>query len=432
MIDEEIEELCKTLRRPGGTNPDGTANLGFTVAARAQTHLKMVAWTLRYKEHTSRAVTPAQINAKMIREHKPKRHEQLQHKNPEKADYPKIGKDWPKNFDAIDELLKNVYDSKGVPLGYLTRMDIEVTPNAEDPEENYLTVQEEMIARCPDDTNSVRYKTANAQLWDVLAYMCRDHEAWIHIKPAQWTKDGRQAYEYLFDNYLGPNNVDHQAKRAEVTLATLRYNGETKQFPFDSYIRAHKAKHQIMEGLKHYGYSGMDPRSMVRHFITGIKDPTLQFLKPQITASAELRNSFAKTVQLFQDFIQNDKEDEVKTYNISTVWTGKPEDVPDRYYTPEEYKALGKEAKWCLRAKRMKRQLENKTGKEGEGPPKKSQKKFHKKTTAKIKKLTATIAKLEAKLDGKKEVNDGNDANSEAATTTNRNNKALTRQAKQA
>jgi hypothetical protein len=34
---------------------------------------------------------------------------------------------------------------------------------------------------------------------------------WEYIKPAQKGKDGRLAYEFLFDHYLGPNNVGNMA-----------------------------------------------------------------------------------------------------------------------------------------------------------------------------------------------------------------------------
>jgi hypothetical protein len=77
LSDDECTNLCKVVRRPGGTvaNPQaGVAgqpalipNPGITVSLRAENNLKLCCYWLRYKEKVSRAITPADILLDPIR-----------------------------------------------------------------------------------------------------------------------------------------------------------------------------------------------------------------------------------------------------------------------------------------------------------------------------------------------------------------------------
>ena len=77
LPDDEIYNLCKLLRRPGGTVPgapgEGGApgaavpNPGIQVSSRAETNLKLLAIFIRHKACTSRAVAPATVTLDNIR-----------------------------------------------------------------------------------------------------------------------------------------------------------------------------------------------------------------------------------------------------------------------------------------------------------------------------------------------------------------------------
>ena len=71
LSDEEIESLCKALRRPGGTvanpntgNPGAPAqipNPGNNVSLRAETNLKLAGYFLRHRTRVSRPKTAVLI-----------------------------------------------------------------------------------------------------------------------------------------------------------------------------------------------------------------------------------------------------------------------------------------------------------------------------------------------------------------------------------
>jgi hypothetical protein len=107
----------------------------------------------------------------------------------------------------------------------------------------------------------------------------------VYIKPAQKEKNGRLAYELLFDHYLGPNDVGNMANAPETKLSSTLYNGEKKRFTWETYVRIHTEQHSILNSFEEYGYSGIDDSSKVRHLLEGIKTTELDVGKAQVMAS---------------------------------------------------------------------------------------------------------------------------------------------------
>ncbi len=110
LTDDEIESLCKVIRRPGGmipAPPGGAAggaakipNPGVPVNQRAEGHLKLLAFYLRHQARISRTVTVAQVTLEAIRTVRELREFESTYKNPD--DLPTINaKDWPKTMEAI-------------------------------------------------------------------------------------------------------------------------------------------------------------------------------------------------------------------------------------------------------------------------------------------------------------------------------------------
>ena len=77
LADEEVENLCKVVCRPGGTmaNPSAAVagqpavipNPGIAVSLRAENNLKLACFFIRYRERTSRNVVPGDITLDNIR-----------------------------------------------------------------------------------------------------------------------------------------------------------------------------------------------------------------------------------------------------------------------------------------------------------------------------------------------------------------------------
>ena len=59
-----------------------------------------------------------------------------------------------------------------------------------------------------------------------LAEILLTSNSFTVIKSAKVSQNGRLAYQLLYAHYLGPNNVDYMAGKAEKYLATSTYHGE--------------------------------------------------------------------------------------------------------------------------------------------------------------------------------------------------------------
>lgn len=457
LSDDEITNLGKLLRRPGGTIGAGDAavpNPGIQVNARAENNLKLLAFYLRHQARTSRNTTPALITLERIRSIRELRDYESTWKASDEV--PTINpKDWPKTMEAVHEYLRSYLGDKKIPLAYVVRKDADVP--ATDPEGGYATVQDEMIARAPHFTvvAGVRipdptYLVNREKVWEIIARITREQTCWTYVKPAQRTRDGRMAYENLYTHFLGPNNVDNMATMAEQKLTSTVYSGKQRRWDFEKYVNVHKSQHSIMEGLVEHGYTGIDPRSKVRYLLDGIRTDKLDSVKTRIMSDATLRNNFDACVTLYQDFIKQTAS-KVKgnpNVNISEVkvHTGKrkaSDTAEDRYYTQAEYAALSPSQRKDLAEKRLKRghvkgARDSKVVKGGKeksktnsSPSKDVIKKIVSRTVAQLSKTAEQPATGDDDSCGSSSTDDVSNKTGKPATTGgNRTNPSLTRQSK--
>ena len=70
LDDNSVSELCKTIRRPGGTvvNSDGdrVPNPGIAVSHKALKNMQLLAFWLKHRERISRIVGPAAITPEAV------------------------------------------------------------------------------------------------------------------------------------------------------------------------------------------------------------------------------------------------------------------------------------------------------------------------------------------------------------------------------
>jgi hypothetical protein len=83
-------------------------------------------------------------------------------------------------------------------------------------------------------------------------------------------------------------------------------------------FRIHTEQHSVLNGLKYYGYAGIDNSSKVHHLLKGINTTELDVCKTQVMASPSLRDNFAATVELYSTFIKQMKAENPQL-NVSEV-----------------------------------------------------------------------------------------------------------------
>jgi len=442
LTDDEVDNLCRVTCKPGGTIPNPTAggaplpNPGIPVSMKACNNLKLMRYLIRFRGRTSQLITAADITVDSIRSLIGYRQWEEEH---EDAPAPELKfKDWSWTIETIEDYLRGTLGRTKIPLAYVIRDEPKVPPSIDDPPENYSTLQAEMIARAPhhNEDNLLiyyqEYKDDNATVFDKIAELTRNKDCWTYVQKASRTRDGRKAFFSLKDHYLGQNNVDNMARLAEKKLQDTTYSGEQGRWDFEQYVRVQVDQHAILEGLKQYGYSGIDARSKVRYLIDGIKTKDYDTVKAMIMASADLRKDFDACVNLFQDFIKQNTPN--RTSNISAVNVtknyksgdnGSLEDtqpdmtVEDWYYTRKEYNKLTMAQRKGLDLKRKKRGHQKGSKDSTVKRPPGNGKRLSNQEVAALKRMLAK--------DDKKGDDVSDDFSDETRETTNRNNKALKR-----
>jgi hypothetical protein len=129
-----------------GTTRLTSRNNGIPVSIREVVNLKHCLYYLKHMERVQRQPIANAINLVLVRSYRyQQRHEVGFKKNDEEPDI--NDKDLPRNLEKIKEYLASQYGVTEATLDYGVRPDIAVKPEAEDPAENYETVDQEMTAR---------------------------------------------------------------------------------------------------------------------------------------------------------------------------------------------------------------------------------------------------------------------------------------------
>jgi hypothetical protein len=242
--------------------------LNSHIMARAVANLKLCVYYLKHIDRVQRQPIANAINLVLVRSYRDQQRHEMGFKRT--AEEPEINdKNWPGTLDNIKEYIASQYGVTGATLDNVVRPDIAVKPEAEDPAEVYETVDQEMTARAPHTGRS--FVDERRKVWYIMSNICGKHSCFVYIKPSLRTRNGRDAYMILFDHFLGPKNVGNMASEAETKLTGTLYNGEKKCFTCEPYVRIHTEQHSVLNGLKDYGYIGIDDSSKVRHLLKGIK-----------------------------------------------------------------------------------------------------------------------------------------------------------------
>jgi hypothetical protein len=225
-------------------------------------------------------------------------------------------KNWYHTLDNIKKYVASQYGGTGDSLNCVIRAETTVESEAEDPVGGYDTVGQGMTARALHSGRA--FVNDRHNVWDIMSNICGRHSCFVYINTILQANNGRNAFILLFDHFIGPNNGDNMASAAETNLTGTVYNGEKKIFTWEMYVRIHRKHHHVLNGLKDYGYAGIDESSKVRHLLKCIKTNELDVCKMQVMVSPNLCDDFTATVQLYANFIKQ-MQAEKSQLNVSEV-----------------------------------------------------------------------------------------------------------------
>ena len=142
----EVHQLCKTIGNPGG------GQNGHTVSNRAERHLTNAAFLCKMSVRVQRPIAPATIRPGVLLTTAQVQLElEAKHKNDDALFTPldnKRTKDhlFSTTAEKWVERLGCRRNAQKIPISYVMRENLAVTPHADDPANGYSTHDEEMIA----------------------------------------------------------------------------------------------------------------------------------------------------------------------------------------------------------------------------------------------------------------------------------------------
>jgi hypothetical protein len=172
----DVDTTIKGVTNPGGTVTTGKGNKMFTsrnngisVSIGAVAKLKLCAYFFKHMERVQRQRIANALNLVLVRSYRDQQRHEVGVKKTDEE--PEINdKDWPRTLEKIKEYLASQYGVTGATLDYVVHPYIAVTPEAEDPADNYETVDQEMMARAPNTGRS--FVDDRRKVWDIMSNIC--------------------------------------------------------------------------------------------------------------------------------------------------------------------------------------------------------------------------------------------------------------------
>jgi hypothetical protein len=133
-------------------------------------------------------------------------------------------------------------------------------PPFEDKDTNYTSIDMETTARAPilsDDADFDKefetleahepfvptFLTNTKKVWSILLACFGLSSTWQRVKKFAAQQNGHQAWRTLHDHFFGGDKVSTMVSEILLTLKSLHYSGDCKNFTFDKYCTAHVDQH---------------------------------------------------------------------------------------------------------------------------------------------------------------------------------------------
>ena len=179
--------------------------------------------------------------------------------------------------DNLETYLRTKRGAANVPLVYAIRKDDAVGArdrsgivgkNRPDKYANW----DEYLIRCVV-MEGTHWESDNSSFWQILSKLVRDGPGWDYIRKFEKNGDGdgRKAYLSLVEQAFQFTNVEQITDEAYRQIDTLKYDGPTRTWNYDKYVRAW---YRAIRTLRQFDDCPKESR-LVKKFCAGIDDKRL-------------------------------------------------------------------------------------------------------------------------------------------------------------
>jgi hypothetical protein len=231
-----------------------------------------------------------------------------------------------------------------VPLVYVIRVALipeeeKDNPSFGDEDTKYTSIDMETIARAPilsdeadiyeeDPENLEAYgpfvptfPTDAKKVWVILLVCFGLSRAWQHVKKFASQKNGRQAWRTLHNHFFGGDKVNTMVADILLTLKSLHYSGNWRNFTFDKYCTAHVDQHNCHAVLAEWNVKPLEETMKIHYFEGGITDPSFASIRSTIMVDRMKFQEFDVVMHLYVNYKRSQKAEALthQARNVSAL-----------------------------------------------------------------------------------------------------------------
>ena len=147
------------------------------------------------------------------------------------------------------------------------------------------------------------------KVWTILHAQYSASTAWQHVKKYLTTQNGRQVWRTLHTFFFGGDRVSTMHSNIILTLRTLFYSGDHKNYNFNKYCTVHVEQHNQLTALLEFGVQDLDEAMQIHYFEEGIKDDSFNSVKTTILVDRSKFPDFNSVMNLYSNFKSLQKND---------------------------------------------------------------------------------------------------------------------------
>ena len=333
MTDDDVEDLCNNIRKPGGITPNPAhaddadappfiVDPGTAVGRVYQERLKQLAYYYSYLVTVNRTFIAAQAGGEeLVRLWKYKKNMEtiLKNKKDGEDDYPdKFSNARPARevIESIENWIGEHYGIENIPLQYVIRENPNVPRIADDPLPlGQPSYNEELIRRASHGGEA--WVANNGKVWQMIRHVTHGTDAWAFVKNHARNQDGRGAYVALKAQYMGADFVNKVKLSADAALETLHWTGKAKHFTWEKFIS------RLTSAFADLAENG-EPKTdgeKVRRLLRAITDPTLNVAKAVVQGDPRYAENFLAATAYLAGQLSAAESMQTARRNISQVST---------------------------------------------------------------------------------------------------------------
>ena len=317
FTDDDLKLIADNLRRPPGRIADPRAGQrgvpagatiptpAFTFGAKSQLRIKAASDIVRYYETVEREITAPMMRWNPIVKNFSQHWKTLRTRMQEdKPSVPKIvkGMHLTKWSEAFLDFLSRYVGRRSIPLSYVTRetVALPVTPPPLLPNlpysEAHGSVEGELVARASH--THPNYRDDNQAVYFFLEEATRSTSYAASISPFQRSKNGRDAFMAIVNQYAGVDKWQAELKKCQDIMNNREWKGQSN-FTLEKFVSQHRCAYVSMsQCARHIDYQLPNEHTRVTFLLDNINCD----YAPLQAAMALVRNDTDVAIGKMHDF----------------------------------------------------------------------------------------------------------------------------------